>query len=252
MQYTPPLIACLLLLAALSPAAAQTTVNPGALERLAPSRQPEATTTPPARPAARPPTRPAPARPATPPPPAAPPPPPPPVVPIAPPPPPDIPPPIAVPTRPVPPPIPATISAEAAGTASPIDGGLRLTFGANSADLNPATSAALRELAHHAAPNATFSVSAYAAGQPDDPSTPRRLSLARALAVRSVLIGEGIASLRIYPRALGAGNGPTTLGAGSVPTALGAGSGPTAPGANDPPDRADIVVSSPPQPAPAP
>ena len=53
-------------------------------------------------------------------------------------------------------------------------------------------------------------VTAFAAGSPEDPSTPRRLSLARALAARAVLINEGIASTRIYVRALGsaAGDGP--------------------------------------------
>ena len=53
-------------------------------------------------------------------------------------------------------------------------------------------------------PNVDLNVYAYAAGVPDDASTPRRLSLSRALAVRAVLISEGIASTRIYPRALGA------------------------------------------------
>jgi outer membrane protein OmpA-like peptidoglycan-associated protein len=236
MQHPAPLIACLLLVAALAPAVAQTTVNPEALERLKPSPQPEVTTHPPAKPAprarppaARPPLHPA--RPGTSVKPPPPPPPPMPVVPLAPPPPPVIPPPIVVPTRPVPPPLPATISPDAVGMASPIDGGLRLTFGADSSDLNPATAAALRSLAHAAPPSASFSVSAYAAGQPDDPSTPRRLSLERALAVRSVLIGEGIASTRIYPKALGAA---------------------AATAADTPPDRADIVVSSPSQPKPAP
>ena len=53
-------------------------------------------------------------------------------------------------------------------------------------------------------------MAAYAAGSPEDPSTPRRLSLARALAARAVLINEGIASTRIYVRALGsaADDGP--------------------------------------------
>ena len=53
-------------------------------------------------------------------------------------------------------------------------------------------------------------VVATAAGSADDPSTPRRLSLSRALAVRAVLINEGIPSTRIYPRALGPniGDGP--------------------------------------------
>ncbi len=93
---------------------------------------------------------------------------------------------------------------------APIPGGVRVTFGAGSADLNPATEAALRALrADGRSPAAPSNVYAYAAGVPDDPSTPRRLSLSRALAVRAVLISEGIASTRIYVRALGAPRRPT-------------------------------------------
>ena len=44
----------------------------------------------------------------------------------------------------------------------------------------------------------SFNVMAYAAGTPEDPSTPRRLSLSRALAVRRVLMADGVASARIY------------------------------------------------------
>jgi hypothetical protein len=64
----------------------------------------------------------------------------------------------------------------------------------------------LRSFAHGVANTgeATFNVLAYATGAPEDPSTPRRLSLARALAARSVLISEGVQSTHIYVRALGA------------------------------------------------
>ena len=48
---------------------------------------------------------------------------------------------------------------------------------------------------------------AYAAGTPEDPSTARRLSLSRALAVRSALMADGVTSARIYVRALGATGG---------------------------------------------
>ena len=44
-------------------------------------------------------------------------------------------------------------------------------------------------------------------GTPEDPSTARRLSLSRALAVRSALMADGVASSRIYVRALGATGG---------------------------------------------
>ena len=53
----------------------------------------------------------------------------------------------------------------------------------------------------------SFNVVAYAAGTPDDPSTARRLSLSRALAVRSALMADGVGSARIYVRALGAAGG---------------------------------------------
>ncbi|MBV9756580.1 MAG: hypothetical protein JO047_05955, partial [Alphaproteobacteria bacterium] len=44
----------------------------------------------------------------------------------------------------------------------------------------------------------------------DDPSTPRRLSLSRALTARQVLLDRGMGSTHIYVRALGAnaGDGP--------------------------------------------
>ncbi|MCX7385014.1 MAG: hypothetical protein NT133_27155 [Alphaproteobacteria bacterium] len=72
--------------------------------------------------------------------------------------------------------------------------------------------------------NTIFNVTALAAGTADDPSAARRVSLGRGLAVRSLLITEGIASTRIYVRALG--NNPEATG-------------------NDPADRADIVVVRP-------
>lgn len=149
-----------------------------------------------------------------------------PTVPTAPPPVPVVPPPVAVPTRPVTPPTPATVTPDAPGEAADIPGGVRLTFGPTRADLNPATDQALRHLVHAAppTPTTTFTVVASAAGTPEDPSTARRVSLDRALAVRSVLIAEGIPSVRIYVKALGA----------------------TAPETSAPPDRVDIVVSAPP------
>jgi outer membrane protein OmpA-like peptidoglycan-associated protein len=111
-----------------------------------------------------------------------------------------------------PPPEPAPVVAGAVGEAIPVPGGVRVTFAAGAAELNPETDAALQKLARLAAGSAeaTVSVVAYAAGSPDDPSTTRRLSLSRALAARTVLIAEGIPSTRIFVRALGAptGEGP--------------------------------------------
>ncbi len=96
---------------------------------------------------------------------------------------------------------------DAAGEVAKLpNGGVRITFGPGTADLNPATMGAIQALARSVrdSPNADLNLYAYAAGVPDDPSTPRRVSLSRALAVRAVLISEGILSTRIYPRALGA------------------------------------------------
>lgn len=137
-----------------------------------------------------------------------------------------LPPPIVVPTRPAPPPPPVPVKADAPGQVIKQKDGVRITFGADGSDLNPQTDAAIRAIAHDGSPSAatTFTVTAHAAGNADDPSTPRRLSLDRALAVRSVLIAEGIPSQRIYVKALGA----------SVP-----------PG-DAPADRVDIAATVPP------
>jgi outer membrane protein OmpA-like peptidoglycan-associated protein len=87
-----------------------------------------------------------------------------------------------------------------------------LVFEAGKADLTPADEAAIQDLARAIPAPAADSVSvlAYAAGKPDDPSTARRLSLSRGLAVRSVLLASGVPSAQIYVRALGSipSNGP--------------------------------------------
>jgi len=115
------------------------------------------------------------------------------------------PPPAAQPAAPPPPPISdsATSAATTTGT------GLRVTFGAGQAELNPASADAIKNVVQSApaGDNTSFNVVAYAAGTPEDPSTARRLSLSRALAVRSALMADGIASSRIYVRALGAAGG---------------------------------------------
>jgi outer membrane protein OmpA-like peptidoglycan-associated protein len=115
-----------------------------------------------------------------------------------------LPPPIVVPTRPVAAPPPVAVTPDAPGEAERSATGLRVTFGSGRTDLNAATVAAVRGLAHTAAGDSNVNVTAYAAGTPDDPSSARRLSLSRALAVRAVLIEEGIPSVRIYVKALGA------------------------------------------------
>ena len=145
-------------------------------------------------------------------PPVPPPPKPPPVVPTAPPEIAAIPPAVAVPVQRPPEPPPVPVAADAPGDATPLPpDGLRTTFGPGRSELNAATEAAIRGFARPLRDTAQpVQVTAFAAGTPEDPSTPRRLSLARALAARAVLINEGIASTRIYVRALGAatGDGP--------------------------------------------
>jgi outer membrane protein OmpA-like peptidoglycan-associated protein len=109
----------------------------------------------------------------------------------------------------VPPPPPPPISETAVSAASATTGGLRVTFGAGQTDLSPASASAIKSVVQSAPPgdNTSFNVVAYAAGTPEDPSTARRLSLARALAVRSALMADGVSSARIYVRALGAAGG---------------------------------------------
>lgn len=111
-----------------------------------------------------------------------------------------------------PPPAPPPISASATSAAAPTGKGLRVTFGAGQSDLSPASAAAIQGLVK-GVPNgdgSSFNVVAYAAGTPDDPSTARRLSLSRALAVRSALMADGVSSAHIYVRALGAPSGDDT------------------------------------------
>jgi outer membrane protein OmpA-like peptidoglycan-associated protein len=215
-------ILSLLLLLATLPAQAQVSVNPSVLDSLAPpkaSTAPTPTPTPTSRPApvAKPPVATAPK----------------PVAPTAPGiaanPPPNVslPPALVVPTRPaaaVPPP---AVAADAPTRTEKLKSGLRVVFGTGRSDLSPASEAALHALvrgdaSQPAAPEgASFTVTCFAAGTAEDPSTTRRLSLSRALAVRSALMSQGVASVRIYVRAFG----------------------PTSPGFTDgPPDRADVVV----------
>jgi hypothetical protein len=140
-----------------------------------------------------------------------------------------------VPTHAAPPPPPVPVVATAAGTVTAINGGARLTFGAGSADLNTATYASLVEAATRAKldPTLEVTITAWAPGTPDDPSTPRRLALDRALAGRAVLIFQGVSSDRIHAVAKGFIDIGTTL----------------------PPDRMDVIAAAPhatPAGAPAP
>jgi outer membrane protein OmpA-like peptidoglycan-associated protein len=116
-----------------------------------------------------------------------------------------LPPPFVMPAHPPPPPPTIPVKPDAVGGAVPIPGGTRITFGPGSADLNPATLAALRIVAAEAVANPAMimSITAWAPGTADDPSTPRRLSLDRALAARAALINAGVVSERIRAVAKG-------------------------------------------------
>ncbi|MBX5452464.1 MAG: hypothetical protein K6U10_00830 [Acidobacteriia bacterium] len=127
------------------------------------------------------------------------------VVPQAAPPPAELPP--ALPDNPKHPPptiVPPRVVAGAPGQAVPIPGGVRVTFAADSADLNPETEAAIQKLAHAEAshPSAMFTIIAAATGPENDPSTPRRMALSRGLAARAVLLEQGIPSPHIFVRVL--------------------------------------------------
>jgi outer membrane protein OmpA-like peptidoglycan-associated protein len=122
--------------------------------------------------------------------------------------------PIAPPEPPAgsPPPPPPPVSEKAATTAAPTTAGLRLTFAPEQTDLSPASVESVKQLTASAPPgeDTTFNVQAYAPGKPDDPSTARRVSLSRAMAVRGALVADGVPSARIFVRALGEqyGDGP--------------------------------------------
>jgi outer membrane protein OmpA-like peptidoglycan-associated protein len=118
----------------------------------------------------------------------------------------------ALPTgQPAEPPASTTIPA-ATQSPVPLPPPVELVFAEGKTDLTPADEAAIQELARAIPQPAADSVNviAYAAGKPDDPSTARRVSLSRGLAVRSVLLASGVPSAQIYVRALGAtpSNGP--------------------------------------------
>jgi outer membrane protein OmpA-like peptidoglycan-associated protein len=116
------------------------------------------------------------------------------------------PPPFVMPAHPPPPPPPVPVRADATGAALALPGHIeRITFGPGSSELNPATVDAIRQIAAAAIANPALlvTVTAWAAGNNDDPSTPRRLSLDRALAARAVLINAGVISERIHAVAKG-------------------------------------------------
>lgn len=214
MRGVPVLLAGLLL--AWGPAYAQVTTNDGALDSLAPQRAPVSRPSAPRRvtprpvtPHAAPQASPAPTKTVKP------------TIPVSPPAILALPPAVAVPLAHPPPPPVVPLADDAPGTVTPLPNGIRITFGPDRSDMSPATAAALAKYADgQMSQTAGINLFAYAAGSAEDPSTPRRLSLQRALGTRAVLLKAGIPSPRIYPRALG-------------------------PVGGDEPDRVDIVTGSP-------
>ncbi|MFT8809590.1 hypothetical protein [Gluconobacter sp.] len=128
-------------------------------------------------------------------------------VPPAPPPPVVLPPPfVPIQIHPPVPPADVTAVADAASHTETLpEGGLRVVFPSGSEALNADSIKALQtygtELSHH--PEQRVLLIAHATLPGDDVSMPRRIALARALAVRSIFIHAGVATTRLYPRALG-------------------------------------------------
>ncbi|MDL2170796.1 MULTISPECIES: OmpA family protein [Asaia] len=117
-----------------------------------------------------------------------------------------IPPPgVTVPTHPPVPPEEVKPDPASKGKVEKQANGLRVLFDANSSGMSQAMIDAVRDEARVLAGKPTLRVTlwASASGTNEDLSTPRRIALARALVVRSILIREGVATTRIYPRATG-------------------------------------------------
>ncbi|WP_122050869.1 hypothetical protein [Asaia bogorensis] len=117
-----------------------------------------------------------------------------------------IPPPgVTVPTHPPVPPEEVKPDPASKGKVEKQANGLRVLFDTNSSGMSQAMIDAVRDEARVLAGKPTLRVTlwASASGTNEDLSTPRRIALARALVVRSILIREGVATTRIYPRATG-------------------------------------------------
>ncbi|MPY71856.1 MAG: OmpA family protein [Alphaproteobacteria bacterium] len=82
---------------------------------------------------------------------------------------------------------------------------MRVGFDSGSAKLGPQASQQLKRIAEGMSKDEQLRLQllAYAGGTSETASQARRLSLSRALAARSYLIGEGVRSTRIDVRALG-------------------------------------------------
>lgn len=108
--------------------------------------------------------------------------------------------------RPAPSEQPQRMAALPPGAMTEIEGsqGLRILFEGSSSGLTTAAETQLKALAESlAGGDSRVQLKAYAGGSSETVSMARRLSLSRALAVRSFLIEQGIRSTRIDVRALG-------------------------------------------------
>jgi hypothetical protein len=115
--------------------------------------------------------------------------------------------PVASAPAPTAPPVAAAAPAPAAAPQVAAAAGVlsRVLFGAGSADINDAGRRELSQLADRLGRDGESRIQllAYADGTPESESQARRLSLSRALAVRSFLIDQGIRSTRVNVQALG-------------------------------------------------
>lgn len=95
--------------------------------------------------------------------------------------------------------------APSAASALPTGEGLTVPFAGDDATIPAQSNASLERLVQQLTqdPSLTARIEAYAAGGEASVSKARRLSLSRALAVRSFLLDRGIAATRIEVRALG-------------------------------------------------
>jgi len=111
----------------------------------------------------------------------------------------------AAPSLPPAPPVAATPVAAPAAVAAAAAGPMRVLFAAGAADLPDAAKPKLDALVQRLSSNdeARVQLVAHASGSDDQANEARRISLQRALAVRSYLIEHGIASTRMDVRALG-------------------------------------------------
>lgn len=115
---------------------------------------------------------------------------------------------------PPPPPAPAPVATPAVAVPAPVATakGVRLLFLPDSSDVpttaRPALDGVVKQL--QGQPDRRVLITAYAAGTPETASQSRRLSLNRALAVRSFLAESGVSTARVDVRALGSqvGDGP--------------------------------------------